>query len=641
MPRVAEVKYGDIVFSGREYGVRADGSTDDTDAYESLFQEVSLYGTAAGNFDGVIEWANGPSVISRPLVYAGAGGHSVRFRGEGAGSRSSNAGPTLIWSGANYPTMLILYGANQTVVEGVNLNGAAGGGLVNCIHVCADNTINYPTGYTTLVDSVTAGAGVVATPVVMTGIEVGAALGIGVGTANFEVVYVTAKDAMTITATFHKSHAAGEKVGGGAVSSGVQFSGVRCIVPTGDASAGILIGNELSVTPQVSETKTEDCAFVGQGAAGGAYTGLRYIRGGNIKNHLNINLKCSGFKYGVAAEEMSGHLTIVKAAFGSNTVSHMLLNSGHLSASGVEAEGNLGERFLIGAAGANPHSAVILDSSYESSAPADDYVIDFQGSLTLIGSKFVNRRTGSSVAKIRGGSLSDSSGSIVNPSSIQSFGNFYSNAGDLTQVFFDGSNNALRFNDFAVGRRSRFASIGDYGDGGQLQNVFGHLSVMHGAPSIEHLSAGVAALAIGGVGQNFSSFTAPYTAFQIDGLTQDLTICSIPPRSKITGVIADTTVAFAGPAGTLNLRFGTTTGGQELLLDHDVKSGTTTKGLADADLGASITRAAAVFGGYLPSWSSATNLKARLTSSSGVLNGLNAGSVTFYVTLAPLHPGTP
>lgn len=121
-------------------------------------------------------------------------------------------------------------------------------------------------------------------------------------------------------------------------------------------------------------------------------------------------------------------------------------------------------------------------------------------------------------------------------------------------------------------------------------------------------------------------------------VTQDISIGVLPAKAKIVAVYADTTTAYAGLAGTIQVQLGTTAGGAQLILAHDVKTGVVTKGLADADLGASITRAAAIQGGFIPSWTATTTVSARLTSGTGNIGtgaatNLSNGSTTYYLVV--------
>lgn len=120
-----------------------------------------------------------------------------------------------------------------------------------------------------------------------------------------------------------------------------------------------------------------------------------------------------------------------------------------------------------------------------------------------------------------------------------------------------------------------------------------------------------------------------YTSATTAGLTHDITVLSIPAKTLIHEVIADTTTQWAGTAGTLFLRVGTTTGDSDLVAEHDVESATIVQGGIVSP------------NGVLPSWSAATTISARIRSSSGnVGNGtttlLSAGATTLYITLEEL-----
>jgi hypothetical protein len=124
-----------------------------------------------------------------------------------------------------------------------------------------------------------------------------------------------------------------------------------------------------------------------------------------------------------------------------------------------------------------------------------------------------------------------------------------------------------------------------------------------------------------------------YTAFTAAALTQDVTIATLPAKTRVTSIIVDTPYNYWGTgAGVYTLRVGHTTGGQEYILDHDVRSGAVTKGLVDGDLGTSINRANAVQGGHIPSWTTTTAITARLTSDVNVSN-ITAGQTDIYICL--------
>jgi hypothetical protein len=135
--------------------------------------------------------------------------------------------------------------------------------------------------------------------------------------------------------------------------------------------------------------------------------------------------------------------------------------------------------------------------------------------------------------------------------------------------------------------------------------------------------------------------TVDHTAWIEAGLVQSLTLASIPAKARILSVIADTTAALTNGVSTLDLEVGITGTLGGCIATHDVQAAPVTKGLLDADMGTLMTRAAAIQGGTLPSWTAATDLIATLTSGTinlgdGVATALTTGSTTFYVTIEML-----
>ena len=121
-----------------------------------------------------------------------------------------------------------------------------------------------------------------------------------------------------------------------------------------------------------------------------------------------------------------------------------------------------------------------------------------------------------------------------------------------------------------------------------------------------------------------------YIAAITAGLTHDVTLLIIPAGALVHEVIADTTTQWAGTAGTLFMRVGTTVGGKDLVDEHDVETATLTKG--------GIIHP----NGHLPSFSATTTLTARIRSSSGNVGDgtntlLSAGVTDFYITTEALQ----
>ncbi len=127
------------------------------------------------------------------------------------------------------------------------------------------------------------------------------------------------------------------------------------------------------------------------------------------------------------------------------------------------------------------------------------------------------------------------------------------------------------------------------------------------------------------------------TAFAAAALTADCTIGTLKAGQKLVGVYADVTVGFTCSvtcSGTKVVQCGTAAAGTEILAAGLNVATTATYGLADADLGSGMTRAAAIQGGLLPSWSGTTIVSCRFTSGTGnwgtgAATNVNAGSIKF------------
>jgi hypothetical protein len=123
--------------------------------------------------------------------------------------------------------------------------------------------------------------------------------------------------------------------------------------------------------------------------------------------------------------------------------------------------------------------------------------------------------------------------------------------------------------------------------------------------------------------------TVARTALTAAATTQDLTIWTIPAKTRLSRVIADVTAAFddaAGPISAVTMTCGKTAGGAEYLVSGSVFT-TTTLGDATAEVGASLN----TYFGDLPSWSATTAVQCRFTSTGGNLSTLTTGSVTYYL----------
>lgn len=134
--------------------------------------------------------------------------------------------------------------------------------------------------------------------------------------------------------------------------------------------------------------------------------------------------------------------------------------------------------------------------------------------------------------------------------------------------------------------------------------------------------------------------TITSTQFISNATTHDLTWVTVPAKARVLTVFADLTQTFACASvcttATLSIIVGKTVGGNEYLVSFDADAAAAQFGDADAEFGASLTRAGSIAAGDLPSWSGATALKLRMTSGTGNLgNGtttnLSQGSITLYL----------
>jgi hypothetical protein len=121
--------------------------------------------------------------------------------------------------------------------------------------------------------------------------------------------------------------------------------------------------------------------------------------------------------------------------------------------------------------------------------------------------------------------------------------------------------------------------------------------------------------------------------------TCDVTLGTLPAKTKVLGVLADLTQTFACTAtctsSTLSFTVGKTAGGNEYILSTDADAATGTFGLTAAQTGASLVASAAQ-GGDIPSFSTTTTYQVRFTSGTGnfgnaTVTNLSQGSITFYL----------
>lgn len=179
-------------------------------------------------------------------------------------------------------------------------------------------------------------------------------------------------------------------------------------------------------------------------------------------------------------------------------------------------------------------------------------------------------------------------------------------------------------------------TLGEVWDSHTTSNMSRHMQpattvITQSAPSNVYATA-----VLGWMGSNVYKVTIPTAAWTAAALTQDVNIGRLLAKSRLAKVIMDVTQAFAGTGwGSATLQLGKTTGGTEYMVAYDATV-LSRKGLLDADLGASLVRAAAVQGGDLPSWTADTNLTVRLTTTVANISLITAGAVTLYLTVETL-----
>lgn len=179
----------------------------------------------------------------------------------------------------------------------------------------------------------------------------------------------------------------------------------------------------------------------------------------------------------------------------------------------------------------------------------------------------------------------------------------------------------------------RFALAGDHDITLSVPDPFTPVHIHPTGPAITAGSGtGVTVVKTGTVRQLCYKVTTDYTAYAAAAVTGDVTLCTLPAKTRVVGFYSDTTAAFTGGAvSATTLKVGLTAGAAEVLAVHDIFSAAITKGLADADMGTSMVRSALIQNAYFPSFTTTKTLVARITTTTANTNALTAGSTTFYV----------
>ena len=134
--------------------------------------------------------------------------------------------------------------------------------------------------------------------------------------------------------------------------------------------------------------------------------------------------------------------------------------------------------------------------------------------------------------------------------------------------------------------------------------------------------------------------TVASTQFIANATTADITIATLPAKTRVVGIYAEVATTFACTAtctsGTLSMTLGTSAGANDVLVSFDVDAAAAMFGGLDNQLGSLTNASGRIQGVYLAAWGTTQILTARLTSGTGAVGtgtatNLSKGSVTFYL----------
>lgn len=213
--------------------------------------------------------------------------------------------------------------------------------------------------------------------------------------------------------------------------------------------------------------------------------------------------------------------------------------------------------------------------------------------------------------------------------------------------FNDSDSNSTVIGYLAIGAGANTVVIGNssvtdayVGSASGAANVTASAFLPVGARITAGSGTGVTVNSVGALRRVVYKITLAKEAFVAADVTQDITIATLPAKTRLVGVYADVTQQFACTAvcttATLSMTAGTAAGGNQILVSFDLDAAAAVFGDADAELGTSVNAAARVQDAYIASWSATQIITVRFTSGTGNIgNGsatnLSQGSVTFYL----------
>ena len=128
--------------------------------------------------------------------------------------------------------------------------------------------------------------------------------------------------------------------------------------------------------------------------------------------------------------------------------------------------------------------------------------------------------------------------------------------------------------------------------------------------------------------------TLDYTGLSAAATNAEHTICTLPAKCKLESIIADTTVKYVGGSvSAATIAVGIAAGDVDVYIEeHDVFAAAITKGLVNADLGATmlVTNVNPVQGGSLV-WGGTTGIAVQIVTTTADTDALTQGSTTYYI----------
>lgn len=264
----------------------------------------------------------------------------------------------------------------------------------------------------------------------------------GVTDSTYNGYYVVDAILNSTSLTYFDSQAAGTSSGG-------------TIQPD---SYALAIGHVGATSTQVSEITLSDVSLIGNFST--SLHAFHFFGSGNTKNPAIFRGSVNGFHIGTDWSQASGTFLVDGLIIGSNSAYDFLLGTGTLTLIGVESE-SVGARFVHGSTGGNPGHLNCFGCSAQLTLAADDVMIQYQGTIQLIGNTFYNLRTGSTYPKIV---VTNPAFGGTDTASLVSIGNYYQNAPAGYVPVFDTSGNQVLTG--AGTYANKAVSVVSFGDSG-------------------------------------------------------------------------------------------------------------------------------------------------------------------------------